>query len=371
MSKLDRCQSLPENTWMSVENIWHLVFISHRWGSQNDPDPDGLQLLALKHMVQRIADISVAISDEQIGSDAVRDRLTLIPSFIQQGTLQAAHFVFRILCYDEELPLDEVNRFAGEEILDAIGFWYDYSCLPQDPKTPTEMIEFTQALQDIENMILSSRVSTLVLRSEGDGYLSRGWCFAESMIAYYKQDVNRPMVLLTDRLEQPISIFNDELFSVHQQAADRVLELWTDASSLLTTWDCFCKIIEVTALPLLLRVGQTESDFALTLTDTVQIGASLLTIQRWLAMVGNQLNELDLSVHLSALLPDHGLECRDRQDYILVALLILKSLVEKDAKDDLAIWQSAIARFTTGQSLIVSRYEGVLTWRDEFERDVI
>jgi hypothetical protein len=190
MSKLARCQSLPDNMWIPAKNLWHLVFISHRWGSQNDPDPDGSQLAALKQMMQQIADISVALTEERVGSDAVRDRLRLIPSFMRQGTLQAAHLVFRILCYEEELPLEEVNRFAGEGILDAIGFWYDYSCLPQDPKTPAEAIEFTQALQGIGNMILSPRVSTLVLRKEGDGYLSRAWCFAESMIASAKQDLD-------------------------------------------------------------------------------------------------------------------------------------------------------------------------------------
>jgi hypothetical protein len=48
-----------------------------------------------------------------------------------------------------------------------IGFWYDYSCLPQDPKTPAEEQEFAQTLQGIGEMILSPQVSTLVLRKEG------------------------------------------------------------------------------------------------------------------------------------------------------------------------------------------------------------
>jgi hypothetical protein len=370
MPKLDRCQSLPKNTWTCGENLWHLVLISHRWGSQNDPDPDGMQLAALKQMMRQIADISVAISDEQIGAEAVRDRLNLIPSFMQQGTLQAAHLVFRILCSEVELPLDEVNRVAGDGILDTIGFWYDYSCLPQDPKTPAEAIEFSQALQGIGDMILLPRVSTLVLRSEGDGYLSRGWCFAESMIASAKQDTNMPMVLLTDRLNQSISLFNTENFLVYQQMVDQLFELWTDTSSSLTTWECFCKIIEVTALALLFKAGQTESEFALNITDTVEIGVPLLNIQMYLAMVGNYLNELDLSVHLASLLPDRGLDCRNRQDYILVALLILKSLVSKDATGDLVIWQNAIGRFTTGRSLILSRHDGVLTWQDKIERDI-
>jgi hypothetical protein len=367
MSKLDRCQSLPENTWTPIEDLWHLVFISHRWGSENDPDPDRTQLAALQQMVNQIANISVAIADERVGADAVQNRLRLIPDLMRQGTLQAAHLVFRILCYDKELTSDRVDRFAGEGILDAIGFWYDYSCLPQDPKTAAESIEFARSLQGIGDMILSPYVSTLVLRKDGDGYLSRGWCFAESLIASYKQDVNLPMVLLTDRMHRSISIFNAEPFLGYQQGAKLAIEIWQDLVSGLNTWDCFTKIIEFTALPLLLKQGQTESDFALTTTDTVDIAVPLLAIQGWLAMVGDRLPELNLSIPLSSLLPDRGLACRDRQDYILVALLILKSLVNKDATDDLAIWHGAIVRFTTGRSLIVCRQNGVLTWQDDIK----
>ncbi len=88
LPKLARCQSLPQDSWTPAENLRHFVFISHRWGSQNDPDPSGSQLAALKRMVQRIADIAEAISDERVGVEAAQDRLARVPSLRRQGTLQ-------------------------------------------------------------------------------------------------------------------------------------------------------------------------------------------------------------------------------------------------------------------------------------------
>jgi len=75
MPKLARCQSLPQNTWTSAENLWHLVFISHRWGSQNDPDPSGLQLIALKSILEKMVDIAEAISDDRVGVEAVQEKI--------------------------------------------------------------------------------------------------------------------------------------------------------------------------------------------------------------------------------------------------------------------------------------------------------
>ena len=63
LTKLDRCQDFPEDTWTPVEQLWHLVFISHRWGSVADPDPMGTQLEALQRLVRRMVDIAGAIDD--------------------------------------------------------------------------------------------------------------------------------------------------------------------------------------------------------------------------------------------------------------------------------------------------------------------
>ncbi|MFN6567168.1 hypothetical protein [Dendronalium sp. ChiSLP03b] len=355
MPKLARCQSLPQNTWTPAENLWHLVFISHRWGSQNDPDPSGLQLAALKLMVQRIADIAETISDERVGVEAAQDRVARIPSLRRQGTLQAAHLVFRSLCMAESMLDAQVIWNDGRGILDIIGFWYDYSCLPQDPKTPSEAREFAQTLQGIGDMILSSRVSTLILRKEGDGYLSRGWCFAESMIAQSKNDTNMPLVLRTDQCSEPFSVFDE--------TAKASMMHWEDPSGAMSAWEALSVAIQPTALPMLLKSERLTSEFALAQADTTTIGFRLLAhIHPWLTVL-QEGEHLDLSVHLATLLQSQELGCRDDKDYILVSLLLLKSLIGERTVGDIAIWSEALVRFTEGLPLCLTRRYGMVEWQ--------
>jgi hypothetical protein len=92
-----------------MEHLWHVVFVSHRWGSQADPDPTGSQLAALQKLVQRMVEIAEVIFDERFGVEAAKERLARLPSLNQQGTLQAAHMVFRSLAAAESIPnVDEI-----------------------------------------------------------------------------------------------------------------------------------------------------------------------------------------------------------------------------------------------------------------------
>lgn len=356
LPKLDRCQSLPSNTWTLMEHLWHVVFVSHRWGSQNDPDPTGSQLAALQRLAQQIAEIAEVISEERVGVEAARDRLARIPSLRRQGTLQAAHLVFRILCAVEYTPAAEALWKDGHGILDLIGFWYDYSCLPQDPKTPAEEREFAQTLQEIGEMLVSPRMSTLVLRKEGDGYLSRGWCFVESMIAQSKDDTNMPLVLRTDQQSEPFSVFDE--------TAEVSMMHWEDPAGAMSAWEALAVVIQPTALSLVLKREKTTSEFALALADTINIGIRLFAhIQPCLAML-KEGEHLDLSVHLATLLQSQRLGCRDERDYILVSLLLLKSLTSEDAKGEIAIWRTALVRFTEGLPLNLTRRNGNLEWQE-------
>jgi len=358
MPKLARCQSLPKNTWTSAENLWHLLFISHRWGSHNDPDPSGTQLTALKLMVQKMVDIAEAISDDQVGVEAVQNRLSRVSSLREQGTLQAAHLVFRSLCTSNPVSDSETIWNNGLGILDVVGFWFDYSCLPQDPKTPSEESEFAQALQGIGNMILSPNVSTLILRQEGDGYLSRGWCFTESIIACSKQDTNLPLALYTEQCFKPFSIFDDVVNALMMQ--------WEDISSSMNAWEVFSLVIQATAPSLVLKSGRiTKSEFALALADTTDLGTRLIAAFLPLLLVLPEGGHLNLSIHLTTLLQNRGLGCRDDKDYILVSLLLLTSLIQKNPHEsDLAIFYEALIRFTEGLPLYLTRRNGILKWQD-------
>lgn len=361
LSKLDRCQDLPEETWVSAENLWHVVFISHRWGSQDDPDPSGSQLAILKLLAQRIADIAHVLSDERVGLDAVRDRLARVPSLARQGSVQAAHLVFRVMCEGAERG-EADNRLTDDGILDLIGFWYDFSCLPQDPKTTTEAEEFSQTLQGIGEMLLSPKVSTVVLRRDGDGYLERGWCFAESMIAGAKEDVFKPMILRTDRWDEPLELNLSGAYAVFQPEVESMLEQWEDFENPVVVWTAFQNAINSTARLLLLNSDRSMSEFVVAATGATVTGVGMFAaVQSRLAIlqVGEQ---LDLSGELVVALQAQGLGCRDERDYVLVALLLLKSLTAADAIGDVGIWWDALNRVTEGLPLVVVRRSDGLDW---------
>ncbi|MFQ4136711.1 hypothetical protein PGN35_010355 [Nodosilinea sp. PGN35] len=363
LPKLDRCQSLPSNTWTAAEHLWHVVFISHRWGNQADPDPAGSQLAALQKLLQRMVEIAEVISNERVGREGAKERLARLPSLNQQGTLQAAHLVFRSLAAAESIPEADEIWSHGRAIVDVIGFWYDYSCLPQDPRNPAEDQEFAQTLQGIGEMILSPQVSTLVLRKEGDGYLSRGWCFAESMIAQSKSDPYMPMVLRTDRWGEPVSVFNSGAFAAYKPLVEQAMALWESPASTMSAWELFSAVIQATALPLLLKSESSTSEFALALSDTITPGTRVLAqIQTCLVMV-QEGEPLDLAVPLASLLQGQGLGCREQRDYILVALLLLKSITSEDAVGEMRIWREALVRFTEGLPLEVVRRDGELVWQ--------
>jgi hypothetical protein len=364
LSKLDRCQLLTQDTWTSGTKLWHLVFISHRWGGATDPDPSGAQLTSMKLLVRQIANIAGAIADERVGVGAVRDRLARVPSLKRQGSLQAAHLVFRTLCGGAEIAPDDEYRLKDDGILDLIGFWYDFSCLPQDPKTEKEEREFSGTLQGIGEMLLSPRVSTLVLLRAGDGYLERGWCFAESMIAGAKADVFKPMILRTDRWGEPLALNLSGAYVAFQEEIERMLGQWANLASPVAVGAAFESAINATAMLLLLNSDRSMSEFVVAATGTTVAGLGMFAVVQSRIAVLPVGAQLDLAGDLVAAVQEQGLGCRDEQDYILVALLLLKSLTALDATEDLGIWWQALARFTEGLGLVVERQESGLVWQD-------
>jgi hypothetical protein len=219
LEKLDRCQDLLVDTWTPVDELWHVVFISHRWGSQDDPDPMGTQLLALQRLVRRMVDIRSVLADER------------------------------------------VRLLSGDGILDLIGFWYDFSCLPQEPRTVGEEQEFRRSLVGIGEMLESQRVSTLVLRKEGDGYLERGWCFAESMIAGAKEDVFKPMILRTDRWDEPLVMQLEGAFGALRPEVMAMLGQWEDVVCPVGAEKAFENAVNGTALLMLAKMENSMAEF--------------------------------------------------------------------------------------------------------------
>lgn len=66
-------------------------------------------------------------------------------------------------------------------LLDRVRIWNDYSCLPQQPRTPAEQEEFERGLSNIEIIQLLGR--TAILLDDADDYLTRAWCTLEALTA--------------------------------------------------------------------------------------------------------------------------------------------------------------------------------------------
>src|SRR5262249_9213513 len=59
--------------------------------------------------------------------------------------------------------------------------WYDYSCLPQEPRTAEEQAVFEEGMSRIGLFQLLGR--TAILLDDADDYLTRAWCTLESLTA--------------------------------------------------------------------------------------------------------------------------------------------------------------------------------------------
>jgi hypothetical protein len=183
------------------------------------------------------------------------------------------------------------------------------------------------------------------------------------MIAQSKSDPLMPMVLQTDRWDEPISVFNSGAFAAYKPIVEQAMAQWEDPASTLSAWELFSAVIQATALPLLLKSEPSTSEFALALGDTITPGAEVLAqIHPWLVTL-QEGGPLDLAVPLASLLQCQGLGCREPRDYILVALLLLKSLTSEDAIGEVGIWREALVRFTKGLPLRLVRRDGDLVWQ--------
>ncbi|MEV4064687.1 hypothetical protein [Nonomuraea dietziae] len=98
---------------------------------------------------------------------------------------------------------------------------YDYSSFPQLPRTPAEEVEFHQILRSMDKLIRN------VVILDGPGYLTRGWCVYEYLVASLNKttvcdEVHHPdFVALRDWASTPspfVLSFRDSFESQQQNA---------------------------------------------------------------------------------------------------------------------------------------------------------
>ncbi|HKI00784.1 MAG TPA: hypothetical protein VKK31_02275 [Thermoanaerobaculia bacterium] len=190
-------------------------FVSHRWLTPVEPDPDGVQAAFLAW--QLFSHLCEAVRVAQYrGLRQPRTRSTALGFAIGiTGSELAEALIVNVLrmrlddaavepAWDEARSVENLTQDYGTtaaasdaglvqlrqlladrpllaSLLSRVYVWYDYACLPQTPRTPEDETLFRQG---IENLVpIQVLGHTVVLLDEAEDYLSRGWCTLEALVA--------------------------------------------------------------------------------------------------------------------------------------------------------------------------------------------
>lgn len=192
----------------------YYAFISHRWLRPEHPDPDGRQAQFVAW--QLVACLCEAIRIAQLrGLHEPRMQSMIGFTIGAQGPDLSESILVNVLRQDldshsleragaEAATLRELTRDHGvaaaaadsglgnlravladhpalTALLARMSVWYDYSCLPQHPRTGSEDALFRQGLEALVPCQLFGR--TLVLLDDAEDYLTRAWCTLEGLVA--------------------------------------------------------------------------------------------------------------------------------------------------------------------------------------------
>ncbi|MFS8101157.1 hypothetical protein LFM09_28940 [Lentzea alba] len=193
----------------------HYCFVSHRWLTPTAPDPDGDQARLLGWQLAAAMCEAVYVAHER-GLHTPRKISKLgQQAFGAYGSDLAESLIVNVLRYALDpagldavrAEIDSLQKETGDrgvpagltdtglrrlrEIVDAhpllrslltrVHVWYDYSCMPQEPRTPEEQAVFEEGLTHLEIHQLLSR--TAILLDDADDYLTRAWCTLEALTA--------------------------------------------------------------------------------------------------------------------------------------------------------------------------------------------
>ncbi|WP_104819061.1 hypothetical protein [Kitasatospora sp. MMS16-BH015] len=235
----------------------HHVFVSHRWQTADAPDPEGEQARLLAwHLVAALCEavlvahrrslhaprrVAHALRSMPVGVAGSELAECLIVGVLREhlddpqlaalaaevaaigiGTVENAataatqdHGLTRLRALLDRLP-------ALRPLLGLIRLWYDYSCIPQAPRTPPEQALFERTLQALP--LLQTAGRTLVLLDDASDYLGRAWCALEGSTALLTTMRGRPDVLPTHLTARWGPTTDEE--SLQSVLLDRRLVIW-------------------------------------------------------------------------------------------------------------------------------------------------
>jgi len=178
------------------------IFVSHRWIDTNFPDPKGNQ----RHIIIRFLIEAICLSRgicERFFSYA-EPEIVLNPRLKRQIKNHQPDWAARWRHDDDPLSLlqpkettevllarwlhenfpylvfETKELMAIGEVLNDIGIWYDYTCIPQKPFTSElERLYFEWSLTKLTSVIKGSNALIIWDKQAND----RGWCLLEGMMA--------------------------------------------------------------------------------------------------------------------------------------------------------------------------------------------
>ena len=357
------------------------LFVSHRWEREDHPDPISRQLNALRKLIEYLGDVVAAARLER------QKRCDLVPSPYKYGVLQA----FSILgaAYGSETDLNNdvwhnwirkrksLKDLPASELLEHVGFWYDYSCMPQSDtdkaKSDNHSDQVKEALSQLAKLVETCPI--LILRWPNDLYDGRGWCAAELSIG---RSVNRHIVLRTDLMGTMID--RQDVFAPTDPFKNRtgteglinLLDRWMSQDKELHEADLFRIHFEYSW-----ELEQMESASALPCYVTrakPEIFPGLRQLLIFLIEKLDAISQLDrrnqstkladIEQIVRAAMGKAGLSCKKSDDVVFVGLMILEAR-HAVAIEMAAFYRECILRWLNGRTLKLARY------REERERNVV
>ncbi|GHJ44043.1 hypothetical protein Cs7R123_13850 [Catellatospora sp. TT07R-123] len=231
------------------------LFVSHRWLTPDEPDPDGTQagvlawhLLAAACEAVRVAHlrglrkprrrstilglpIGMAGSElaEAIIVNVLRPLLdddALAVLYAEAGALDALTADHGLTAALADPGLSRLRELLGasqllRSVLDRIMLWYDYACLPQRPHADAqEAHAFEQGLRELGAYQLIGR--TVVMLDDVDAHLASAWCTLEALVA----DANHTSMHLMPGGPQPAEAAEQAERFLREALADRPHLVW-------------------------------------------------------------------------------------------------------------------------------------------------
>lgn len=193
------------------------LFLSHRWLSSEQPDPDDIQArVAAWQIVGHLCEaINVAslrglnvsrkmnyymfqapfgISGSKLAEAlivnllrrALNNELALEQTMKEVQSLDEFIEDYGTAAAKDDIGLCKLNAILDSRpnfraLLQKIYVWYDYSCLPQKPWSQEDERLFRKGLHDLLPTLLLGR--TAILLDNVEDYISRAWCLYECLAA--------------------------------------------------------------------------------------------------------------------------------------------------------------------------------------------